>query len=203
MRADSARPARVRQRHADLSRTRGLRLRRPIVISSAIVILFIVAGTSGTQALLRASAPTSNQSVVISAGTADLSLSTLSLDTSSLYPGLTVVGTVTVSNTGSVPLSLGVSGLSMPSGSSANALSQSLIVGVRPVSSTSPCTAATASPTWTGSASSAPAGSIGSRLDTSSPTVLCVSVTLPLNAPAASQGQSATGIQLRISGTQV
>jgi hypothetical protein len=31
---------------------------------------------------------------------------------------------------------------------------------------------------------------------------LCVSVTLPINAPAASQGQSASGIRLRISGTQ-
>jgi hypothetical protein len=180
----------------------GTRAHLPITIVSAIVLLLCVAGTTGTQATLRASASTSAHSVVISAGSADLNLSTLSLDTTSLYPGLTLVGAVTATNTGNVPLSLGVAGLTMPSGAAANALSGALVVGVQPVESASSCTAADASPVWSGSAASAPAGPIGSTLQTASSQVLCVSVTLPIDAPADSQGQSASGIRVRISGTQ-
>ncbi|WP_170927123.1 hypothetical protein [Agreia sp. VKM Ac-1783] len=185
-----------------MSRTAALRPSLPITIASALVLLLCVAGTAGTQATLRATASTSDRSLVISAGSAGLSLSTLSLDTTSLYPGLTLVGPVTVTNTGNVPLRLGVAGLTMPSGAAANALSDALVVGVRTVPSLASCTAANASPVWSGSAASAAAGSIGSTLPTSTSQVLCVSVTLPINAPAASQGQSASGIRLRISGTQ-
>lgn len=192
----------ARRRHAAVSRNAGVRSPLPIAIVSAIVLLLCLAGTAGTQATLRASASTSGHSVVISAGSADLSLSTLSLDTTSLYPGLTLVGAVTVTNTGNVPLSLGVAGLDMPSGTAANALSGALVVGVRSVPSASSCTAANAAPVWSGSAASAAAGPIGSTLQTASTQVLCVSVTLPINAPADSQSQSASGIRLRISGTQ-
>ncbi|MBF4633517.1 hypothetical protein ITJ38_03765 [Agreia pratensis] len=202
MRGDAPRRGAARHRRVTASRAGGLRPSLPITIASALVLLLCVAGTAGTQATLQASASTSDRSVVISAGSADLSLSPLSLDTTSLYPGLTLVGPVTVTNTGNVPLQLGVAGLTMPSGSAANALSDSLVVGVRTVPSASSCTAANASPVWSGSAASAPAGSIGSTLPKSTSQILCVSVTLPINAPAESQGKSASGISLRISGTQ-
>lgn len=202
MREHTPRRGSSRPRHAAVSSTTGRRSNLPMTIAAAVVLILTVTGIAGTQATLRASASTSARSVVLSAGTADLSLTTLSLDTTALYPGLTLVGAVTASNTGNVPLKLGVAGLTMPSGSAANALSQSLVVGVRIVPSASACTASAATPTWSGSAASAPAGTLGTTLPTASSQVLCVSVSLPIAAPAASQGQSASGIRLRISGTQ-
>jgi len=188
-----------RHRHA---RSSARRRTVPLVAIASAAVFFSVSGTAGTYALLTARASTSTTSTVITSGTADLSLSTLPLTTTALYPGLTLYGAVTATNTGDVPLVLGVSGLTAPGGSAANALSQALIVGVGAPGTGAACTSGAVTPTWTGSFASATAAPIGVTVPVGAAQVLCVSVSLPLTAPTASQGQSAANFALRISGTQ-
>ena len=188
-----------RHRHA---RSSPRRMTVPAIAIASAAVFFSVSGTAGTYALLTARASTSPSSTVITSGTADLALSSLSLATTALYPGLTLYGAVTATNTGDVPAALGVAGLTAPGGSAPNALSQALIVGVGAATSSASCTSGAATPTWTGSFASATAAPIGVTVPIRATQVLCVSVSLPATAPAASQGQSATNFTLRISGTQ-
>lgn len=172
----------------------------PLIVIASIAAGLSVVGTTGTYALLSASASTS--STVISSGTAELTVSSLTLATESLYPGRTLHGVTTVTNTGDIPLVLQVSGLTAPQGASPNALAQALIIGVGSSSSAEACASGSVTPTWSGTFAAATAGPIGTTVPVGASQVLCISVALPLSAPAASQGKSADGFAVRIVGTQ-
>jgi hypothetical protein len=180
--------------------------RAPVLVLTVGVLAATVLGVSAagdSSAFLTARASTAAVPTVITSGTAALSVSALSMPTTALYPGLTLYAAVTATNTGDVPLLLGVAGLTPPSAATAsNALSQALIVGLGAADSSAACAAGTATPAWRGSFAQAPAGLLGVTLAVDASRTLCVSVTLPATAPTASQGQSSTGFALRITGTQ-
>jgi len=201
-RASTERTGLESARHLRARSSRG-RFDVPLIAVAAAALLVAASGTAGTYALLTASATTSPTTTVITSGTADLRISTLPAMTTALYPGLTLFGAVTATNTGDVPLLIGVSGLTAPTGTGTTELSQSLIVGLGVAPSTTACNQGTVTPTWTGSFASAQASPIGATISVGAAQVLCVSVSLPLNASVASQGKTATNFALRISGTQV
>ncbi|WP_162942695.1 hypothetical protein [Cryobacterium soli] len=184
--------------------------RAPVLVLTVAVLAATVLGVSAagdSSAFLTARASTAAAPTVITSGTVALSVSALSMPTTALYPGLTLYAAVTATNTGDVPLLLGVAGLTPPSAATAsNALSQALIVGLGAADSSAACAAGTATPAWRGSfaqaQAQAPAGLLGVTLAVDASRTLCVSVTLPATAPTASQGQSSTGFALRITGTQ-
>jgi hypothetical protein len=180
---------------------RSAALRWPAVLSAAAFTLVLLATSEigGTAAFLNASAAASPAAAVITSGTADLTVSALSLPATALYPGLTLYGAVTASNIGDVPLTLRVSGLTVL-GTPTNDLSTALVVGIGAAGSTAACTAGTVAPGWSGSVTAQTAGPVGVILRAGAPQVLCVSVTLPLAAPATSQGQSAVNVGLRLTG---
>ncbi|ANP71290.1 hypothetical protein [Cryobacterium arcticum] len=174
-----------------------------LTVGALAAALLGASAAGGTGAFLTARASTPAAPTVITSGTAALTLTALTLPGTALYPGLTLYGAVTATNTGDVPLLLGVAGLTPPSVATAsNALSQALSVGLGAADSSAACTAGTATPTWRGSFAQAPAGLLGVTLAVGASRTLCVSVSLPASAPASSQGQSATGFALRVTGTQ-
>lgn len=188
--------------------TRAPTARRMTVASSAIaaVIILSIAGAGGTSAFLTSGASAAAGTTVVTSGTAGLTITPAALSMTALYPGLTLYGSVTATNTGDVPLSIGVSGLSAPTTGS-NALSRALIIGLGAAASgdaasTAACAAGSVAPGWTGTFAAAVPGAIGSTLPVGASRVLCLSVALPLTAPTASQGQSADGFTVRIVGTQ-
>jgi hypothetical protein len=168
---------------------------------AAAVIMTALLATSeigGTAAFLNASATTAPAASVITSGTADLTVSALSLPATTLYPGLTLYGAVTARNTGDVPLTLLASGLTV-TGPAANELSTSLVIGVGVAPSAAACAAGAVTPAWSGTLAAQAAGPIGMTLRAGSPQVLCVSVALPVTAPASCQGQSAN-VGVRVAG---
>lgn len=182
-------------------RLRPAALRWPAVLSAAAFTLVLLATSEigGTAAFLNASAAASPAAAVITSGTADLTVSALSFPATALYPGLTLYGAVTASNIGDVPLTLRVSGLTVV-GTPTNDLSTALVVGIGAAGSTAACTAGTVAPGWSGSVAAQTAGPVGLILRAGAPQVLCVSVTLPLTAPATSQGQPAANVGVRLTG---
>lgn len=173
-----------------------------MVAASAVITLALLATSEigGTAAFLNASASTAPAASVITSGTADLTLSPLSLPAAALYPGLTLYGAVTATNIGDVPLTLRVSGLTTINPAT-NPLSASLVVGVGVAASAAACAAGSVTPGWTGTVAAQAAGPIGVTLRAGTPQVLCVSVALPTTAPTTSQGQSAANVGLRVAGT--
>ena len=198
---DAATSRRVRTVRAPFVRRMAL---GTLAISAALILS--LSGAASTGAFLTSGAAAAPGGAVITSGTAELSVTALSLPTPALYPGLTVYGAVTATNNGNVPVSIGVAGLTAPTTTS-NSLSQALVIGLGAAATgdaaaTAACAAGTVSPGWTGTFATAVAGPIGSTLPVGASRVLCVSVTLPLTAPSASQNQVATGFRLRIIGTQ-
>lgn len=172
---------------------------RSIVALAAASCLAVLAA-GGTYALLNSSA-SAGSGATITAGTAALTLSPLNLTTTKLQPGLTVYGAVTVSNGGQVPLAVRVAGLTAPTASTL--FSQSLSIGVGVAASAVDCQSGSVGSTWTGTfASNTPAG-IGPTLAVGGSVILCVAVTLPIDAPGGAQGQSATSFGVKLDATQV
>ncbi|GAB3118961.1 hypothetical protein [Glaciibacter psychrotolerans] len=166
----------------------------------ALALFLAVTAAGGSYAFLSQQSNAA-PATTLGSGTASLTVTTpLSLSVAKLYPGATVVGTATVKNAGDVALALRLNGLTAPA--VPNAFSSSLVVGLSVVASAAQCTSATAA-VWSGSFAAASTGSLNSTLPVGSSGILCVSVTLPSTAPAASQGQLATGFGILIDGTQV
>lgn len=166
-----------------------------IAVSVAAAICLAVLGAGGSYAYLNASAPVS-AATTIKSGTATLTVSTLSLPTSVLYPGVTVSAPVTVTNIGDVPLALRMAGFTPPAPATtlSASLSIGLYVGACPV---------VPAPTWTAVLNTTPVvTSLGKTLPVGGSTILCVSVTLPLSAPATTQGLSAANFGIVIDGIQ-
>lgn len=173
---------------------------RSMLLTAAMVVLtlcIVIISSGGTFA--RLSSQASVPAATISSGTATLTVSTLALPTTLLYPGLTVAAPATVTNTGNVPLVLSVSALTPPSMSTA--LSAALTVGVTVVVPPASC-GASATPDWTKTFAGAVEGGISPLVPTGATATLCVQVALPLSAPSESQEQTASNFALTITGIQ-
>lgn len=172
------------------------------VAAVGVVAVVAISTDGGTFALL--SARSSTQPATITAGSADLSLSSLTLPTAPLYPGATEFGVVTATNTGDVPLDLGVAtgraGTTTASGS-ASAVRSDLRVTVGAATSAAACRSGSVRPTWSGSLDSTSPRSAGITLRPGADVVLCLAVAMPADAAASQQGLSAD-FTTTISGTQ-
>ncbi|MGO4105966.1 TasA family protein [Leifsonia sp. YAF41] len=152
------------------------------------------AAAGGSYAYLNAAAPLSGGTVI--AGTASLTIaSPVQISTNKLYPGQSVYGSVTVTNTGNVALALDAK----VTGSTP--LSQELTIALRVVSSASDCAATPVTPAWSVGTIPAPGLPAMGTLPAGSSAFLCVSAALPL-VTNAGQGQT-TSFNVQLDGTQV
>ena len=149
----------------------------------AIAVSLSLVGTGGTYAYLNASAAAS-PGATITAGTANLTVSSGSPSWTALAPGKSVTGTFTITNTGDVPLKLSatITTTMTPSGT-ANPFTITVANGACP-----------ASP-------SVPSGTLNSTLAAGVTTSACLVVTLPIDALPAAKSASAA-ITATISGLQ-
>ncbi|MGP3533334.1 hypothetical protein ACTU3I_00960 [Microbacterium sp. RD1] len=162
--------------------------------TAGAILLGILAG-GGTFAAWASSASAAGPATV-TAGSASLSLSPLSLNATDLYPGKTVFGATTVRNTGTTPLAL-----SVQPAAAATAFISALAVSVGQGSSAADCTAGKVAPAATTSLGAA--ANPGVTLAPGVSVVLCMGVGLPSGAPAAAAGAASTALVLTVSGTQV
>ena len=170
-----------------------------VVAAVAVAVGLAVLAAGGTYALFTSSASI-DSAVTLTSGTATLAVTPLTMSTTPLYPGLTTFGTATVTNTGDVPLSVRITGLTSPTATTP--FSQSLTIGVGIAASPAACSDGTFTPTWTGTFPSVTTAAIGSPLAVGSSGTFCVSVAMPLTAVAGSQGQSAANFGILIDGIQ-
>ena len=170
-----------------------------LAVSAAVVLAVSAAG--GTSAYLSSSASAAN-AATLKSGTATLEVgSALALPATVLYPGATIAGSATVNNTGDVPLTLRVTGVTPPA--SPTPFSSALTLGVSIVASAANCTASTPA-AWTGVVSaSSPPGSLGTTaVAAHAGATVCMTVTLPLSAPAAAAGAGASAFTVTLNGLQ-
>ena len=170
-----------------------------VIITLVVAVGIAVIATGGSYALWNKSVPTGS-AASISSGTVNLTVSTLTLPTTLLSPGLTVYGYAAVANTGDVALSLAGT-LSAPTASTN--FSQALTVGFSTAATAAACTGATPTSTATfASPSALTFGTLPTTATSVSPIYVCVSVTLAATAPAVAQGQSASAFGIALSGVQ-
>ncbi|SDZ09853.1 hypothetical protein SAMN05216554_2384 [Herbiconiux ginsengi] len=163
----------------------------------AVVLAAVTAG--GTYAFLRSSAQSAGATLV--GGTATLVVTTpLALPSTALYPGQTVSGSGTVRNTGAVPLRLRIAGLTQST--TVNPFTSALTVGVAIGASAAACSAGF-TPTWTATFAAVVPTELTVRLAPGDSAVVCVSVSLPLDAPAGANAQAGAGFSLVLDGRQV
>lgn len=178
-----------------------------VTVTSAVVVAAVVLAlwpTGGTLAALDARATTGTTSPITS-GTADLTVGTLSMPSTPLWPGATVRGSVAVRNTGDVPLALSVlvarAASTTTTPAAASVPLPGLVARLGVSDSAATCQSGISQPTWTGAVGS-PSADAGIEVQPGSSTVLCLALTLPSNATTAVQGQH-TGFTMTITGTQV
>ncbi|QEW01974.1 hypothetical protein [Microbacterium lushaniae] len=162
--------------------------------TAGAIILGIVAG-SGTFAAWASSAPAAG-AVTVTAGSAALSLTPLSLTATDLYPGKTVYAATTVRNAGTTPLALAV----QASSAAATPFTSALVVSAGSGTAAN-CTAGRVAPTVT-----TPLGAPATLAQTLAPgttATLCIGVGLPVGAPAAAAGAAAGALSITVSGSQV
>jgi hypothetical protein len=165
-------------------------------ILAAVGLAVVTAG--GTYALSNSQQPIAPVAT-ITAGSAALRATALVVPPTPMYPGLTLFAPSTVTNTGTVALSLS-GALSAPA--APNALSQNLSVGFA-VAPAAGCPAS-------GPLATPPAGATLGSPDLKTAIVipaggqvsLCVSISLLPTASAAAQSQTATGLTLTVLGAQ-
>lgn len=172
-----------------------------LLAAAAVGIVAVVAVSTdgGTFALL--SARSSTEPATITAGSADLSLSSLALPSAPLYPGATEFGVVTATNTGDVPLDLGIAMARAGAATSASGVRSDLRVTVGAATSAAVCRAGSVRPTWSGTLDSTSPRSAGIALPAGAAVVLCLGVAMPADAAASQQGLS-TDFTTTVSGTQ-
>jgi hypothetical protein len=174
---------------------------RSMIAATITLILAVgvaVMAAGGSYALWNKSVPTGS-AATLTAGTANLTVSTLSLPTTPLAPGRTIYGSAALANTGDVPLSLTAT-LSAPT--SSTAFSQDLTVGFSTATTAAGCATATFTSTATFSAASAATFGTLPTAASAQPPYLCVSLTLASAAPTTAQGQTASTFGITISGVQ-
>jgi hypothetical protein len=170
-----------------------------LALSAGVAVIIAVAGAGGTFAFLNSGTQSAGATVVSGSATMAVT-SPLSLPTTALYPGVTISGSGTVKNTGTVPLRLRFAGLTQST--SVNAFTSALTIGAAIGSSPSSC-ATGFSPSWTATFAAVAPQEIAVTLAPGASAVVCVSVSLPNAAPATANGQSAAGFALLVDGRQV
>lgn len=167
----------------------------------AVAVVLAVAATDGTYALWRVSEPVPG--AVITAGSAALSLTNPSrIQAQELYPGQSVTGEFTVSNTGTVPLELQVDALTWPAAGASTvqqALAGSLTVSIW-ADAGAGCATIPDAPAWSGSFTSSP-GTLDVTLDSQARQNMCLAAELATDAPSAAQGGS-LNVHLTLGGVQ-
>ena len=158
-----------------------------VAAGTAIAIVLAVIASNGSYAFLTAShtiplvPATGSTSATITAGTANLLLSGATITAPNLYPGEVRPVNVSVSTSGTVPLTLGVSSIS---GTTSTTFTATVAPG--------PC------------ANNLPAvtsGTIGNTVTPTTPATLCVRIGLAAAAPANTVGANGT-IVINLIGTQ-
>jgi len=164
-------------------------------------IVLAVSATGGTYAYLNSAAATGG--AVLQSGNAALAVTALSLPTPALYPGRTTRGSATVTNTGTIPLKLRVAGLTFSSATSA--FSSALVIGAGlPATGTTVADCANAFPsTWSGTRAAPAPAPLNTTLAAGASVVLCVSVTLPTNAPDAARSNTDAAFVVTVDGSQL
>lgn len=187
-----------RRRHRAVPSTR-LRVRSLALAAASAFLAVILATTAagGTYALLNSSAATPSSTII--SGTATLTVSTLTLPTVALYPGLVIAAPVTVTNTGDVPLAVIRSSLIAPT--AVSTFSAALTIGLTVVATPAACTG-TVTPTASATFANAPSAAVGLTLATAQSGTLCVSVALSADAPNSSQTSSAPNFAVVLTGVQ-
>ncbi|MGA1838006.1 hypothetical protein VD659_13860 [Herbiconiux sp. 11R-BC] len=169
-------------------------------VAAGAGVALAVAAAGGTYALLNSQAVAA-AAVTLTSGDASLAVTTaLSLPTTALYPGATVSGSAVVKNTGTIPLKLRVTGLTLSGG--ATSFSGALTVGVAAGASAAACSGGF-TPEWTGVFASAPAAELSTTLAAGASVFFCVSAALPTGAPDAARGSSAASFAVLIDGRQL
>ena len=155
------------------------------VLVVALVLSLSVVG--GTYATLSAAQPITlvsggAPSATITAGSADLAVSTGTIALTGLYPGVGRTAEFQVGNTGSTALAVAVVSITGPT--TANGLVATVANG----SCTAPGAAVASGP-------------LGATVAPGGTAVVCLSVALPAAAPASAQGAT-TAVSIALSGTQ-
>ena len=145
-------------------------------------IVLAVVATNGTYAFLNASKPIAG-AVVVTAGSASLTPSAAAISLTKLYPGQTAQAEFTVTNTGSVPLALGLASIT---GFGATGTTATLAVGA----------CVTGNPQVAGTG-----GTLNTLVSTGTSATLCLRASMPSNAPASAINKSAT-LTVALTGVQ-
>ena len=137
----------------------------------------------------------------ITAGSADLKVSTaLSMPTTVMYPGVVLYGSAVLTNTGTIPLTLRTSGLTVPA---SNAFSKALKFGFATAADAASCAKGTVTSAWVYSTFAAPTvATIGTAVPVGQSPVVCVSVQFSGTPDNTVQGQSALNFVATIDGIQ-
>lgn len=176
------------------------------VVATVVVAVVSLGEVGGSSARLSDSASTSDGPVVVTSGSASLTLGALALPTDPLYPGLTLNGPVTATNTGTVALTLGVAAATATSARADTRSVPALVLGLGTASSATDCRAGGAVPVWSGTASDptpAVAAPTSVVLTAGQSRTLCVSVAMGDDGRSTSQGLGDLALALRLTGTQV
>jgi predicted ribosomally synthesized peptide with SipW-like signal peptide len=172
------------------------------VLTAAILAGVFLSG--GTFAYLNAT--DALPSATIKAGSATLTTTGSPLVLTGLYPGSTQSAAFTINNTGIVPLILNVSGVGAPA-ADANSLSAALTIRVDMTTAAAGCSTLPGTPGWQSTfAATLPTAttpvSLNSTLAPGASATLCLSASLPLNAPSAVQGGTTKSFSVTIGGVQ-
>jgi hypothetical protein len=187
---------------------RGIRtlvsIRSMMMTAVTLLIAVCLAGvaTGGTYALWNKSQPTGSNAVITS-GNAELTVtSPLAMPTRVMYQGMpnpVLYGSAALKNTGTIPLTLRLTGLTVPT---SNAFTQSLKVGVAIAADAAKCAGGTVSSAWVyGTFPSTAVAALGTvAVDQSK--VVCVSVQFSATPDKSIQGQSALNFVVSVEGVQ-
>ncbi|MHC5795619.1 hypothetical protein ACVXZ4_05615 [Lacisediminihabitans sp. FW035] len=192
-----------RGRHLARRSIRSLVSVRSLIMTTLAFVLAIgLAGvaTGGTYALWNKSQPTASNAIITS-GNAQLTVSTaLAMPTTAIYPGLVLYGSAALKNTGTIPLTLRTSGLTVPT---SNAFTQALKVGFATAADSASCSTGAVTSAWVYSTFASPTvATIGTPLAVGNTAVLCVSTQFGNSPDNTVQGQSATAFVASIDGIQ-
>ncbi|MCJ0701109.1 hypothetical protein FRIG_08175 [Frigoribacterium faeni] len=176
------------------------------VVATVVAAVVSLGEVGGSSARLSDSASTSDGPVVVTSGSASLTLDALALPADPLYPGLTLRGPVTATNTGTVGLSLGVAAATVTSVHADTAPVPALLLGLGTATSATDGRAGRAASVWSGTATDRPAAASAPTsvvLAAGESRTLCVSVAMGDDGRSTSQGLGDLALALRLTGTQV
>ena len=176
------------------------------VVATVVAAVVSLGEVGGSSARLSDTARPSDGSIVLTSGSAALSLGALALPSDPLYPGLVLSGPVTATNTGTVGLSVGVADSGVTSVHADARPVPALALGLGTASSATACRSGHADALWSGVAAvtatpiTAPTSLV---LAAGESRTLCVSVALGDDGRSTSQGLGDLAVTLRLVGTQV